>query len=446
MIAGGPTAQGPVQARRLEDLLVAGLQEPGSVRELVPCGTRSTVRARPRRRRPITASRPATRPQATRSSSPPGRKGGRAALPRPALGSIWPSSVRRAFLARTGGLAAASWLGEVVGDAPAAVDPRLRSLARAVGAGDHAGRRGVRPRAARLQRALRPLHPLGIFQPLSVAMCVSVGLVPRTGVRLAVRSGGHSYAGYSTTTGLVVDLAAAARDRRSTGPRHRHGRRRRAAGRRRGGAGRARPRDPGGLVRRLSASAGWRSAAASGSLARRSGRRATTSSRCGIVTADGRTGSAASRAPRGPVLGLPRRRRRELRDRHALRPAHPRVDRSRTSSPRGRGRRRSRRCAPGRRSRRTRSTGCSRSARSRPARRPRSARSGSSSAARRSSARCSRRSRGRRPAPDDRHVVVPRRAAPLGRLPREDGGRVPSGRRAPGGTPAARASRPSPTT
>ena len=81
--AGVPTTKDQCKHGGWKTFSSPGLQEPGSVRELVACGTRSRVRARPRRRRPITASRPAKRPQATRSSSPPGRKGGRAALDRP---------------------------------------------------------------------------------------------------------------------------------------------------------------------------------------------------------------------------------------------------------------------------------------------------------------------------------------------------------------------------
>jgi FAD/FMN-containing dehydrogenase len=51
-------------------------------------------------------------------------------------------------------------------------------------------------------------------QPLAVVYCQSAIDVSRTilwaresGVRIAVRSGGHSYAGYSTTTGIVIDVS-----------------------------------------------------------------------------------------------------------------------------------------------------------------------------------------------------------------------------------------------
>ena len=51
------------------------------------------------------------------------------------------------------------------------------------------------------------VKPLGIVQPLSAAdVQAAVRSARRAGVRVAARSGGHSYAGYSTTTGLVVDL------------------------------------------------------------------------------------------------------------------------------------------------------------------------------------------------------------------------------------------------
>jgi FAD/FMN-containing dehydrogenase len=52
------------------------------------------------------------------------------------------------------------------------------------------------------------VHPLGIAQPASIAdVRKLVDWSRTTGISLAARSGGHSYGGYSTTTGVVVDLA-----------------------------------------------------------------------------------------------------------------------------------------------------------------------------------------------------------------------------------------------
>ncbi len=96
----------------------------------------------------------------------------------------------------------------IVDDAFAGVDPRLRELAREV--------RGpvITPASPAYNHArvvynerFDGVHPLGIVQPISiddVRRVVNWGR--KTGVRLAIRSGGHSYAGYSTTSGLVVDL------------------------------------------------------------------------------------------------------------------------------------------------------------------------------------------------------------------------------------------------
>ena len=115
---------------------------------------------------------------------------------------------RRAFLARTGRLVAAASFWALAGDATAAVDPRLRTLAR-----DVRGPVIMPVDAAYAQARLvyneryDGVRPLGVFQPASVGdVREVVNWARRTGVRLAVRSGGHSYAGYSTTTGLVVDV------------------------------------------------------------------------------------------------------------------------------------------------------------------------------------------------------------------------------------------------
>lgn len=115
---------------------------------------------------------------------------------------------RRAFLRRASGVAVAlsGWCR--VSDAGGAADPRLVALQRLV-----KGPVIVRtsPSYARLrlvdQERFDDIYPLGIVQP------VSAGDVSRilawsksTKVPFAIRSGGHSYAGYSTSAGVVVDL------------------------------------------------------------------------------------------------------------------------------------------------------------------------------------------------------------------------------------------------
>ena len=121
-----------------------------------------------------------------------------------------PDLDRRAFLHRTGRLVAAASLAPwaLVRDAGAAVDPRLRALAREV--------RGpvITPADAAYERArlvyderFDAVRPLAVVQPLSAAdVRAAVRWARRNGVRVAARAGGHSYEGYSTTSGLVVDV------------------------------------------------------------------------------------------------------------------------------------------------------------------------------------------------------------------------------------------------
>jgi FAD/FMN-containing dehydrogenase len=88
-------------------------------------------------------------------------------------------------------------------------DPRIRELDRLV--------RGpvVTPASARYATLRVPyntryagIHPLAIVQPLDEKdVQAVVRWAVKRKVRITARSGGHSYAGYSTTTGVVVDLA-----------------------------------------------------------------------------------------------------------------------------------------------------------------------------------------------------------------------------------------------
>jgi len=120
---------------------------------------------------------------------------------------------RRDVLAQGGRLAAAATvlpafqpLGD---DARALADPRLRALDRAV--------RGpiLTPASPDYEAAREPtnaryddVRPLAVVQPLDAAdIRAVVRWSARTGVHIAARSGGHSYGGYSTTRGVVIDLS-----------------------------------------------------------------------------------------------------------------------------------------------------------------------------------------------------------------------------------------------
>jgi hypothetical protein len=115
---------------------------------------------------------------------------------------------RRSLLIRGAALAAAASGWRLVADAYGAADPRLAALQRLVKGPVYVPSSPAYAQARLVyQERFDSVHPLGIVQPLSVAdVRQIVAWSKREKVRLAIRSGGHSYAGYSTTTGVVVDL------------------------------------------------------------------------------------------------------------------------------------------------------------------------------------------------------------------------------------------------
>src|SRR5207248_4668815 len=74
----------------------------------------------------------------------------------------------------------------------------------------------IRPNSPRYPAAHQLFNPrFDSVLPAAIAYCVSpadvqtcLAFVQRFGLPFTPRSGGHSYAGYSTTTGLVVDITS----------------------------------------------------------------------------------------------------------------------------------------------------------------------------------------------------------------------------------------------
>jgi FAD/FMN-containing dehydrogenase len=116
----------------------------------------------------------------------------------------------RGSLLRLGaGLLLAGYSWELAGRAQGAVDPRLKKLQASI-KGPVYTRTDPAYVQARLeyQQRFDTVYPLAVVQPLSAADVGQIVTWSRTTrVPLAIRSGGHSYAGYSTGTGVVVDLA-----------------------------------------------------------------------------------------------------------------------------------------------------------------------------------------------------------------------------------------------
>jgi FAD/FMN-containing dehydrogenase len=119
---------------------------------------------------------------------------------------------RRELLARTAGaVVAGSVIGRLSGPAFAArrVDPRVRDLRRLV-AGPVLASGSAAYEAGRVvyNERFDEVRPLAIVRPAGVAdIQAVVRWAQKTGVAVVPRSGGHSYAGYSTGTGVVLDLS-----------------------------------------------------------------------------------------------------------------------------------------------------------------------------------------------------------------------------------------------
>jgi len=115
---------------------------------------------------------------------------------------------RRSLLIRGAALAAAASGWRLVADAYGAADPRLAALQRLVkGPVLVPSSPGYAQARLVYQERFDNVRPLGVVQPLSVAdVRRIVAWSKQAKVRLAIRSGGHSYGGYSTTSGVVVDL------------------------------------------------------------------------------------------------------------------------------------------------------------------------------------------------------------------------------------------------
>jgi hypothetical protein len=118
---------------------------------------------------------------------------------------------RRELLVRAAGMVVA---GGVLGRLPAsaAVDPRVRELRQLV-SGPVLGPGSPGYDAARVVYNERydGVHPLAVVRPQGVAdVQAVVRWAQRRGAAVIPRSGGHSYAGYSTGSGVVLDLSSLA--------------------------------------------------------------------------------------------------------------------------------------------------------------------------------------------------------------------------------------------
>jgi len=117
---------------------------------------------------------------------------------------------RELLAAAAGAVVAGSALGRLADAVASGPDPRVRELARLVrGTVVAPGAAGYD--AARLVYNERydGVRPLAVVRVKDVKdVQAVVGWAQRTGVAIVPRSGGHSYAGWSTGTGVVVDLGA----------------------------------------------------------------------------------------------------------------------------------------------------------------------------------------------------------------------------------------------
>jgi FAD/FMN-containing dehydrogenase len=112
-------------------------------------------------------------------------------------------------LAAGAGLALPGWMKPPAAPAAAPRDPRLRELARAThGPLLLPGGRGYVVASRVYNRRFDGRRPLAVLQPTGVEdVRAAVRWAAKHDLRLAARSGGHSYGGYSTVhRGLVVDL------------------------------------------------------------------------------------------------------------------------------------------------------------------------------------------------------------------------------------------------
>ena len=117
---------------------------------------------------------------------------------------------RRELVARAAGLTAVFALRYVpVAAAEGTVDPRLKALDKVV-RGPVLTPASPKYDSARLvfDSLYDNVHPLAVVQPLDAKDVSQIVLWARkTGVHIVAKSGGHSYGGYSTTSGVVVDLS-----------------------------------------------------------------------------------------------------------------------------------------------------------------------------------------------------------------------------------------------
>jgi FAD/FMN-containing dehydrogenase len=120
------------------------------------------------------------------------------------------TETRRAFLARGARLGVALALAPALRvPAARAADPRLEDLTRAVRG------RVLTPASPAYDEARRvvnsrfdAIRPLAVVRPVDAHDVEAVvRWAAHTGVPIVARSGGHSFGGYSTTTGVVVDLS-----------------------------------------------------------------------------------------------------------------------------------------------------------------------------------------------------------------------------------------------